>query len=513
MRAWASSLSPEWPSSSGTAEDRNASISARRTRASDVAVVLRDGGGSQHRNPGEGGPTRARGRRPPGRRRIATPQPGGGGPYACAWPSSSGTAEDRNCSRSVSVSSDVSWPSSSGTAEDRNLDRRFGVRPAEEPVAVVLRDGGGSQLQISVACGGICRMWPSSSGTAEDRNRLSSVTVPTRTWWPSSSGTAEDRNAKTCGRPLITKPRGRRPPGRRRIATVRAVRVGAGRRPVAVVLRDGGGSQPAGPHGDSLRPLKWPSSSGTAEDRNRGGSSGGGHCAAVAVVLRDGGGSQRMHRRPAGPGGLGWPSSSGTAEDRNRVWSRRWPRSCARGRRPPGRRRIATRAPATRTQGTTGVAVVLRDGGGSQRGGAAAGPRPGRLWPSSSGTAEDRNSPEGATVMVVLPVAVVLRDGGGSQLRLGDVLRCGRKWPSSSGTAEDRNPQLSRRRCGHYRAWPSSSGTAEDRNPQSGSLAVSLPLVAVVLRDGGGSQPMVWLIGAEASGRGRRPPGRRRIAT
>ncbi len=61
------------------------------------------------------------------------------------------------------------WPSSSGTAEDRNVREIIALRPAWD-VAVVLRDGGGSQLQPLEEMPPRERAWPSSSGTAEDRN-------------------------------------------------------------------------------------------------------------------------------------------------------------------------------------------------------------------------------------------------------------------------------------------------------------------------------------------------------
>ncbi len=258
-----------------------------------MAVVLRDGGGSQRdeRRREELGPVG--GRRPPGRRRIATRRARGRRRGTRLWPSSSGTAEDRNA-------------------------RRWCKSAFESGVAVVLRDGGGSQPGGSGGAGPAARGWPSSSGTAEDRNVS---TAATKRWSARVAVVLRDGGGS---QPLDHVHAGdgdhggRRPPGRRRIATRRHQRMRSGGSGVAVVLQDGGGPRP--------RPGR----------RRRA-------VAAVAVVLRIG-------RRPQLRDGGRWHVR---------------PRSgCC----PPGGRRVATSAPTCSYGASPRVAAVFRNGGGSQPG-------------------------------------------------------------------------------------------------------------------------------------------------
>ncbi len=257
--------------------------------------------------------------------------------------------------------------------------------------------------------------------------------------WPSSSGTAEDRNHGIGEDGMRLPAGGRRPPGRRRIATAPrpATRCSAPR--VAVVLRDGGGSQPRLRAAPAAGRPEWPSSSGTAEDRNfpavrlvhqisECGRRPPGRrriATAPAAGTRSATSSGRRppgrrriatqlvpYRRNATVGGRRppgrrriattsvasassrappwWPSSSGTAEDRNSALLHVADSLAGGGRRPPGRRRIATLCGVGQRRRSAAVAVVLRDGGGSQ--------------PLT-----------GVGTQPPTPVAVVLRDGGGSQ--------------------------------------------------------------------------------------------------
>ncbi len=255
-----------WPSSSGTAEDRNHLARAVPVALLPVAVVLRDGGGSQQphlhavrrvgrRWPSSSGTAEDRnsaprpetsawpcGRRPPGRRRIATPWAGRGCPGppggrrppgrrriattlrarspspCCQWPSSSGTAEDRNRSWSSHAAPWRSWPSSSGTAEDRNSSSRT-TSSAVRPVAVVLRDGGGSQQRVRAPPQQPGRGWPSSSGTAEDRNTLGDVAAAELATVAVVLRDGGGSQLRLRGPEEHVPGCGRRPPGRRRIAT------------------------------------------------------------------------------------------------------------------------------------------------------------------------------------------------------------------------------------------------------------------------------------------------------
>lgn len=139
-------------------------------------------------------------------------------------------------------------------------------------------------------------------------------------------------------------------------------------------------------------------------------------------------------------GQVPWPPPSGTAEDRNTLDHAEPLSRGGSGRRPPGRRRIATSTRSTRLRS---VAV----------------------WPSPFGMTEDRNSCGYAGAFVELAAAVALRDDGGSQLGQppGRRLLGGRRWPSPPGVAEDRNHQdATSGLCIPGRPPP--SGGAEDRS-------------------------------------------------
>ncbi len=207
-----------------------------------MAVVLRDGRGSQrHRRRGLVRAVRGGGR-PSGRPRIATAHPHraavlgagvavvlrddrGSQPQArpgperegWRWRSSFGTTEDRNHRPKWARTPVAKWRSSFGTTEDRNLTAR---RPPEHPPR--WRSSFGTTEDRNNPAGHgrhQGREWRSSFGTTEDRNAAALARITDEVLWRSSFGATEDRNTFRVGRGGQRRAGGGRASGRPRIAT------------------------------------------------------------------------------------------------------------------------------------------------------------------------------------------------------------------------------------------------------------------------------------------------------
>jgi hypothetical protein len=207
-----------WRSPSGAAEDR-------KTGSYDALRGLAEGGGRPSERPRDataprprrasGSPSGSRlsgwlriatlsmvawrlrrtsGGRPPGRPRIATPAPGVSAWRSGPWRSSFGAAEDRN----AIVRGLVDYvQSSGGRHSERPSTATCGGGRASQPtagVAVVLRDGRGSQRPAHRTVGRLKLVWRSPSGVAEDRNVIGTPDPLLSVRWRSSSRATKDRN-------------------------------------------------------------------------------------------------------------------------------------------------------------------------------------------------------------------------------------------------------------------------------------------------------------------------------
>ncbi|SUP60787.1 Uncharacterised protein [Streptomyces griseus] len=212
------------------------------------------------------------------------------------------------------------------------------------------------------------------------------------------------------------------------------------------------------------------------------------------------------------PGQPGWRSPSGATEDRNLSYSGASQEAAAGGGRPPGRPRIATAACCSSS--TPYPPWRLPSGATEDRNWLNTCPSApgGRGWRSPSGATEDRNDQLGCTHVQV------------------------REWRSPSGATEDRNrpsgllvpggacggrppgrPRIATRpwsnRSTPVTWWRSPSGGTEDRNSPDDRWGRRSAVVAVALRGGRGSQPILGMGGFAGLECGGRPPGRPRIAT